>query len=397
MNYCNEWAKENKTDPHEELQQFVINNRTHINHDEIKFALPNLRAGSEDDRLKEFIKTRNPYEVLQTCFYDLYEVHKKVYPKDPLSLFPEKPDDSEIINSFLDKFGFRKEVKPVGFSQLREEIKQHLDSKEPRQIDGAMQKLLRKIFLFYHYTLFNYVVKNNVEVTDYNNFVTDLRKLSSRYDHRGEAIGRYFEQMRDFMGLIERNDSLSKYCQSNFGREMPLNKNQIAELGMFTLYRNILSHPKPSLNKWNESVHKANSNFKNMDDSTRNAWKGNWEYVVRVYKSNQNFPPEEQMIQRMIAFFEHFLDSISENEIYPKVIVLRSRTVDEYGIHTVAADTDTGETIFFTDYSHNDFQNNTFTEYYYHSCTNPTGIEPSLVRKDELEKWATGSDDNAEN
>ena len=100
------------------------------------------------------------------------------------------------------------------------------------------------------------------------------------------------------------------------------------------------------------------------------------------------------MIRRLIAFFEQFLDSISENEIYPKVIVLRSRTVDEYGIHRVAADTDDGETIFFTDYSHNDFQNNTFTEHYYHSCTNPTGIEPSLVRKDELENWVIPSEED---
>ncbi len=394
MNYYNEWAEKNNRDPHEELQKFVIPNSTHIDHDEIKIALQNLRAGSENDRLKEFLKTRSPYEVLQMCFYDLYEVYKKVYKEDRLSKLPERPDDSELINSLLDKFGFRKEVKPVGFSQLRSEIEECLESKVPRLIDKVMQKLLKKIFLFYHYTLFNYVVKNHTEVTGYDNLVTDLRKLPSLYEDRGETIGRYFEQMRNFMGLIERNDSLSKYCQSNFGRETPLNKNQIAELGMFTLYRNILSHPRPEPNKWKDSVHKAGINLKNMDHSTHMEWKRNWKYVVRVYKSNQDFPPEVQMIRRLIAFFEQFLDSISENEIYPKVIVLRSRTVDEYGIHRVAADTDDGETIFFTDYSHNDFQNNTFTEHYYHSCTNPTGIEPSLVRKDELENWVIPSEED---
>ena len=93
------------------------------------------------------------------------------------------------------------------------------------------------------------------------------------------------------------------------------------------------------------------------------------------------------MIQRMVDFFQEFLDSLSEGQIYPKVIVMRAHTTDDYGTRQITAVDDADKTIFLTDC---DFE--PFTELYYHSRTNPTGIEPILVSKEELEDWATQSE-----
>ena len=404
MNYRNQWAEGSHKDPHEELEIFVMNNSIHANYDEIKPALRKPRAIDQEDLLREFIKTRSPHEVLKKCFYNLYEVYQNSSksPESSLRKFDMQPDNSILVDNLLEDFGFKKKVKPTGFSQIRSEIEQSLESKRPNKIDEAMQDLLKTIFLFYHYTLFKYV-KDDPDVHDYEeeknvNLQEKLKGLHERYQNLRQAIGEYFFLLRDFMKFIKQHYVLSDYCYSHFQRAVPLNKNQIAELGMFTLYRNIVSHPRPETEAdWGDNEKKANINFRDMDDTTRNEWKQHWDYVVREYKSQKPFPPEPIMVQRMIAFFKNFLEAMSENEIYPKVIVLRSYNVDEYGIRTITADVDNGETISLTDYNYSDFQNDTFTEFYYHSRTNPTGIEPNLVSKEQLEKWKITPTNNIQN
>ncbi len=385
---------EDSPDRCHEFEPFIDSFMSHINFDEINKALPNARTLDQNDLLLKFIKTRDPYEILQNCFYDLYEVYQEISDKYDLPEYNVRPDNSVLVDNLIGYFGVPKKVKPFGFFQMRSEIEQDLESEKPNKIDAAMQNLLSRIFLFYHYTLSKYVKEDpDRYVYEYQNEKkVDLVKLFQnfldRYQELQQTIGGYFLLLSDFMRLIEQHNILTNYCDNYFQRRVPLNKSQIAEIGMFTLYRNIISHPKPNNETdWKDSVEKAKFNFNDMDDSTKREWNSNWNYVTRVYEKNQPFPPEQSMVRRMISFFSKFLDSISENEIYPKVIVLRSYTVDEYGIHKVAADTDSGEIIFFTDYRYSDFQDNTFTEYYYHSHTNPIGIEPNLVPKDEVENW----------
>ena len=86
----------------------------------------------------------------------------------------------------------------------------------------------------------------------------------------------------------------------------------------------------------------------------------------------------------MSVFFRQFLDSLSECQIYPKVIVMRSYTVDDYGTYKITAVDDAEKTVFITGWNFEPF-----TEFYYHSRTNPTGIDPILVPKEDIEDWVT--------
>jgi len=294
----------------------------------------------------------------------------------------------------LEELGFRKEITPSGLSQIRAEIEQSLAAKDPRQMDQAMQGLLGELFLFYTYILQWYAAEEaqaaehkdteKAEAAKKVDAIAELEKLHQRHQTMPQTIGQYFQLLRDLMTLVQEDEELSNYCRSCFQCEVPLNQNQIAELGMFALYRNLVSHPKPRLNIWEGEEKKAKANLKNMDDTTCREWEGSWNNVVRVYESQQPFPPETEMIQRMVRFFREFLNLLSENQIYPKVIVMRSYTVDDYGTRQITAIDDADETVFLAD---EDFV--PFTEFYCHSRANSFGIEPILVSKQELEKWAT--------
>ena len=385
MNYRSEWAAKEGIDPRDELEKFVLSNKAHINRDQIKEAAPNLNTNDEDGWLREFVRTNNPYDVLQNCFYNLQE------------LVEDELDNHELIDIMLEKFGFKKEVKPSGFSQMRVEIEQCLVDSELRQMDTAMQELLGKLFLFHSYTLNEYAVTkvqsaDNTIAAEKADAIEELENLRQHYQVMPQAIGQYFQLMGRLMRLIQEDDELSSYYRRYFRREVPLNQNQIAELGMFALYRNIVSHPKPPLTIWEGERQKAIANLDKMDDTTRREWEGSWNHVVGVYESQRLFPPESVMVQRMSVFFRQFLDSLSEDQIYPKVIVMRSYTVDDYGTYKITAVDDAEETVFITDQRFEPF-----TEFYYHSRTNPTGIEPILVSKEELEDWATQSDNDAAN
>ncbi len=403
MYYRNARAESDGRDPRKELEEFVLANKPFINRDSIRETAPNLSASDQDDWLREFVLTNNPYDVLENCFYDLQKLAE-----DQLKINKNlNLEYRELVGKVLYKLGFREEVKPSGLSQIRAEIEQHLAAKGLRQMDQAMQGLLQKLFLFYTYILRWYAAEEagatehedtekawateEAEVSKKVDAIAELEKLRQRHQTMPQAIGQYFQLLRDLMSLVQEDRGLSNYCRSCFQREVPLNQNQIAELGMFALYRNLVSHPKPPPNIWGGEEKKAKANLKNMDDTTRREWEGSWNNVVMVYESQQHFPPEKEMIQRMVGFFREFLNSLSENQIYPKVIVMRSYTVDDYGTRQITAIDDAEKTVFLVDC---DFK--PFTEFYCHSRANSFGIEPILVRKQELEKWATQTDDDTE-
>ena len=56
---------------------FVLSRKSHVNRDQILQVAPNMWAEDEDDWLKEFVRTNNPYEVLQNCFQNLQELVEK--------------------------------------------------------------------------------------------------------------------------------------------------------------------------------------------------------------------------------------------------------------------------------------------------------------------------------
>ena len=72
---------------------------------------------------------------------------------------------------------------------------------------------------------------------------------------------------------------------------------------------------------------KATAYLKKMDGTPRENWENNWNHVVTEYNSYAAFPPKNAMIQRMADFFREFLNSLSEGQIYPKVIVMLLTTL----------------------------------------------------------------------
>ena len=161
---------------------------------------------------------------------------------------------------------------------------------------------------------------------------------------------------------------------------------------MFTVYRNLTL--KDSRDEyWPQNQKNAETNLlpKNMDKHPRQEWKNSWYSVINAWKMGQPFPKRE-MLQRMAIFFQQFLSSLFENRIYPRIIVMRSYIVDDYGTRRITAIDDAEETTFLTD-----CEFDPFTQFYYRSHTNPVGIDPILVPKEDLKDWAIQSDGGTEN
>ena len=70
---------------------------------------------------------------------------------------------------------------------------------------------------------------------------------------------------------------------------------------------------------------------------------------------------------------------------------MRSQTIDDYDTYQITAVDDSDKTIFLTDC---EFE--PFVEFYYHSRTNPIGIEPLRLTKEELKNWSTPPNDITE-
>ena len=386
MNYRNNWAETEDIDPSEKLKDFVL---TNITSERIEEVTSDLSAHAAEDKLVEYVHTTNPYDVLENCFvaYDLQNLAVGKLGVDPnLNL-----QGRELVSAMLDKLGFKTEVNPIGLSQIRENIQLSLNRAESStqlsldDISGlcsgmarTLEALLETLFLFYTYVL----------LPDASEEAPAIQSLCGQYRKKqAKSLGHYLVFLKNLMELVQKDPDLTAYCLKHFQREVPLNRNQIAELRMFTVYRNLLTGHHPTGSSWEMNKGNAEMRLDEMDSYTRAKWEGSWNST----RDSQPDFPRRDMLRRIASFFNEFLNSL-EDGIYPKVVVMRTYTVDDYGIRQIAVVDDTDETIFLTDC---EFE--PFTEIYCHSRTNPIGIEPVLVSKEELDDWGTQSEGDTEN
>ena len=328
----------------------------------------------------EFVQTNHPYEILRRCFgagrlHILAEREFKISPDEGYS-------DHQIIEKLLDYLGFKQEVKPIGLTQIRKELEPRLNEArdntnlEPTYIDGLladmhrkMEDLMIKLFLFHSGALRDKLV----DLDDDEKYV-ELCTLCGDYQDKNKQLGHYVLYLYKLMDMFEYD-------------EVPLKAYQIGELGLFCVFRN-LTLKNPDEGFWGLNKSNAEKSIK-MFNHTQNEWTELWNRVVDAWDSKQPFPKYD-MFQKMVVFFQDFLNVLVKDEIYPRVIVMQYHKVDMYGAHTIHAIDDAGKAANFV---YKEF--NPFTEYYYQARTNPISIEPILVVKGELEDWAIEPDDNA--
>ena len=431
-NYINEPAKAKGIDPRRKLKDFVLDYKDYIRPEkkqEITYTY-RLRAVSAEDQLEEFVESQNPYKVLEKCF-----THGRLHrlAEDEFNIDPDSGlRNSELISEMLYKLGFKNQVKPItGLSQIQNDISPSLEtaqntfqlsSTDVRGICGHMadiiEDIMQVLFLFHIGALQNELDGRQLdELTEIElETKTDEESEPEKRDNPEDLWNRYKKKkkkniymgdlvlfLKDLMDILRKYYELREYCQNNYGCDVPLTQDQLGQLGIFTVYRNIITHTRKNLNwKRNKRTAKTNLSIMEKDSDTHTRWQKSWDAIVDAYDSNQDFPKRE-MIQTMAAFVRELLDSLSKG-IYPKVIVIRSYKVDEYGtvtIHADSSDPNDREGVTFTlcNLPKFDFNSYTFTECYYHSHTNLAGIEPILVKKEELEKvedWAIRSNNETD-
>ena len=378
MNYRNKWAEVEDIDPREKLKEFVVKN---IIPGRIEEVTSDPSGHVAEGKLVMYVHTTNPYEVLENCFvaFDLQNLAVHNLGIDPnLNL-----QGRELVSAMLDKLGFKTEVKPIGLSQIRKDLQSSLNRAESNaqlssdDISGicsgmsrTLEALLDTLFLFYSYTL----------LPDASEEAPAIQRLCEQYQKKQmKSLGHYLVFLINLMELVQKDPDLTAYCLKHFQRKVPLNKNQIAELRMFAVYRNLLAGHHPTSKSWEMNKRNAEMRLDEMDSCTRAKWEDSWH---NISGSQLDFPKQD-MLRRVASFFNEFLNSLEEG-IYPKVIVMLTYTVDNYGTRQITVVDDTDETIFLTDC---EFE--PFTELYYHSRTNPVGIEPILVSKEKLKDWGT--------
>lgn len=361
------------SDPRIELEEFVIGNIACIRQDFFIQVASDLHANDDEDKLREYVRIKNPYDILENCFvaFEQQNLAVRVLGIDQnLNL-----QGRELVSAMLDKLGFKAEVKPRGLSQIREDLQSSLNLAEGStqlsqdDVSGrcsgmarVLEGLLKTLFLFYSYTL----------LPDATEAAPTIQNLCKAYRKKQmKSLGDYLVFLKDLMDSVREDPTLVVYCRKNFQREVPLNQNHIAELRMFTVYRNLIIGHHTTGGSWEVNKKNAERRLKEMDSCTREKWEDSW---GRVVDSELDFPRRE-MLRRMAVFFKEFLNSLDEG-IYPKVIVMRTYTVDDYNTRRIAAVDDADETRFLTDC---EFE--PFVEFYYHSRTNPEGIDRSLCQK----------------
>ena len=378
--YINESARAERKDPRQELEKFVFGNFGHITPDRKKEIADTYRLRAEDERaqLKEFVLTNNPYDVLKQCFAP-GRLH--ILAENSYSISPDSGlNDHELRGVILDRLGYKREVKPIGLSQIRNDLKPLLDEAksntvlEPTHIDGLLAEMARKmeglligLFLFH-----SGVLRSKLAISEDIEKYDQLCKLCEKYQTQKKQMGHYVRFLNDLMKMFEDDAAPLKTCQ-------------ISEVGLFTVYRN-LTMKNPDEGFWKQNKSHAETCIKSINDAY-NKWKEGWNAVVNAWNQKLLFPKRD-MLQRMADFFQDFLDLLFENQIYPRVIVMQRYTIDHYGIRKIYAIDDDNKEVEFID---DKFV--PFTEYYYHSRTNSVGIDPILVPKEELEVWAIPPDD----
>lgn len=400
-NYISERAKEEGRDPREEFETFVINNITHLRENFFQNVAPDLDANNNEEQLREYVRSNNPYEVLDKCFSPLMLAHLAI---SQLEIEPKSElEGRNLIGKMLENIGFIQEVKPTGLSQIRKNLEPSLNQAagnaqlDMKQIDGTlaemareMEKILTRLFLFHSRALDKKLVKaENLEK------LIELDALITEYeDEKKKMMGNYIKFLYKLMKMFENDES-------------PLKEYQIAEVNLFNVYRNLtLKNPDPHFWKDNKSfaedgiaiiedaLENARQTLSEQNDThtetyleklenTYNEWNESWSAVITAWDQKVAFPKRD-MLQRMAAFFLNFLNLLSENKIYPKVIVMQYYKIDNYGTYKIYAIDDAEKKVCFTDKEFSPF-----IEYYYQSHTNPTGIDPILVLKEELEDEAT--------
>ena len=391
----------------DELEQLVINaNSSRVDVERVKRFAPDLRAENDEDLLTELIRTNKPDDVLFYCFYE-YDLQRiAIEQSDKKIKKEENLKGGELIRAILEKVcGYPPQVVPIGLYQVMENINPTLEKAEnshlqlSHDLDGlgvgmgkTIEQLLPELFRFYLGALRRKNINNN-----------KIEELCNRYSRGGTDIGLYIgfkknEQekcgyLTELMYIIKNDEELRKSCTTYFQRDEILTISQIAEIGMCMIYRHVFSHYK--LDRWNSNKRKGDKNLSQMDAKTCGYWKENWNNVVQSMEKQvlPNDLIKREMLQKMAGFLRQFLNMLSEERIYPRVIVMTSSSIDEFEHHIITADSSNpdDETFFLTD-----CEFIPRTQFFYKPRTNPVGIEPILAPKEDLVKWATKSNKEIE-
>ncbi|MDE0012277.1 MAG: hypothetical protein OXU36_14095 [Candidatus Poribacteria bacterium] len=390
--YINDNAKDEGQDPRQQLEKFVQSNLGQINRDAILIDIPTLNMNDES-WLNEFVRVNNPYTILETYFFP--EPLKNI----AVNHYNIAKDEIDVVGAILHELGFKRKVEPIGLFQIKQKLDQLQE--DCKKMTEKVDEILRHLFLFYSYIMMyeasgEFEIVHDVGVTEETDKIEypfqALEKLIKSYRKKTQKnLGDLYIWLKDLMELILKTKGFSSYCQLHYKCDVPLTLSQIAEIGMFRTYRNLVSsgHVLDS-ESWRKHKERIEGNLGEMDSSAREDWEANWNYVVNQYE-NQHPLPEKAMEQRMANFFKKFINLLSDEKIYPKVIVMRDYQVDAYGTTIINAVTsDPNETIVLTDCTNFD----PFSEFYYHSRTNPVGIDPILVSKLDLDNWTILSEEN---
>ena len=380
--YITENAKEEGQNPREKLMEFVKNHQDKINRDAIKSFIPNLNMADEI-WVNEFVKVNNPYTILETYFYSArlkgITVNKRQIARDEI----------DVVGAILHELGFKKKIEPSGLFHIKEELNRLKDN--PKNMAAKVEEILKVLILFYSFIMRDKATDGYGEISYFDNdtekavdSINEIEQLIKKFrTQRVKPMGELYNLLKELMLLIQNTAGFSNYCDLHFQFSVPLTQSQIAEIGMFRTYRNLIVSGHDV--SWDISRKRGKDNLDEMDRNARDEWENNWDHVVHQY-DHENSLPEEDMVLRMANFFEKFINLLSEKKIYPKVIVMRDYQVDAYGTTIINAVTsDPNETIVLTDWTNFD----PFSEFYYNSRTNPIGINPILVSKLELDEWGT--------
>ena len=396
----------------QKLEDFVITNKKQVNHDVVKKLVPDLRVDEENDWLRELVRSQNPYDVLEACFAPIQLGTLAV----KLGLDPNQHDlkDRQLLSAILKAHGFTPEVTPSGIAQIQQNLNNYLDrvynsSSTPIKIPDIIDVLrttiidvLNTVFLFYTYyltreegTKSTWVERkengNNIRV-EQEEPSNAIKTLHNDYCTTAKTFGSYVFFIRELCIAIKNDSEVLQFHQRNFRRDTPLNPDQLSELDIFKAYRNIIEHREDPRNTYRKNEGTVTDALDDMSEQVRKEWQGNWENVVNRYQQQSSFPLRD-MVKRMSDFVRKFLSELcADPRVYPRVIVMRSQTIDDYGTYQISAVDDSDETIFLTDCKFEPF-----IEHYYHSRTNSVGIEPLRLTKQKLENWSIPLGSNTKN
>ena len=361
-------------DARRELEKFVLGNIKHVNRDQVRKIAPDLAASEEEDWLTEFVRTQNPYDVLQACFapgrrYMLADSELFIDPDEVL-------EERDLIGEMLVALGFRREIIPTGLPQIWQQVKRPMEEAEhtaqipPELIEGLTNRLARGVedildvlFLFHSHVLADYA---------------DVLKLSDKYQVTQRTLGTHVMYIKELRDAIQADSECRDYCNRLFHRDIPLPPEFVYELEAHTEYRNLIIHKQQDLT-WQRKKQKVEDALSGMSMNRRRKWQENWACVTEAWETARDLP-RQVMLKRMFEFVDSMVDFLLGGDgAYPQTIVMCDISFDDYGTCKITAQSDRETTVYLTDC---EFE--PFVEFHYFSRTNPIGIDPVLVAKEEL-------------